>query len=198
MNLLISNYITVCFLIEGVILMSSKELIGKVQNIESTKNEHSSNPALVEALNPFGDIKDMVADILNYQHQAKMLKVEQIRITEEAKIRHHQIDATLKVALKILEDRKKAIKNAFQIVSKELKQQHIERNEIIRSISNLNNGILDKANSLETKQLLQTALVEMSALLTNLGDQSTSKLALITENTSKALDAIPSTKGLRF
>jgi hypothetical protein len=43
---------------------------------------------------------------------------------------------------------------------------------------------------------MRLSLADMGNLLSNLGKQSTTNLSLIAQNTQKALDAVPSARGL--
>jgi len=146
--------------------------------------------SLVILLEPLGKIaKETVAEILDYRHKIKLLEAEQKRKINENKLKENQIDASLKFALKSLNERKIQLEKSFNIISKDLEQQHIERSKIIMSVSNLNNAIINKDYSFEDRQLFQTSLIEMSNLLKSMGEQSTSKLSLIAQNTQKALEA---------
>lgn len=151
---------------------------------------------LVQALNPLGPLVEAYTATLHYRHQVKLLQVEQERIIKEAEIRHNQIDAALQIAIKILDDRRNAMEQSIKIAIQELQQSHIERIKIIECIKNLNNGILNRSYSLEERQLMRLSLADMGNLLSNLGKQSTTNLSLIAQNTQKALDAVPSARGL--
>ena len=151
---------------------------------------------LVKSLNPLGTAKEAFSEFLYYRHQIKVLAVEQKRIEEEAGIRHHQIDAALEIAVKILDDRKNAIEKSFSLVSQELRNQHIARAGIIEAIKNLTNDIMDSSKSIDERALSQTALSTMSEILRTMGEQSTANLTLIAQNTQKALEAIPQTRSL--
>lgn len=189
--------------IEGEVISSptnksknSVELIGKIQSPSLPRPDGAGFLGLLKSLNPLGTAKEIMADILFYRHQIKVLDVEQKRITEEASIRHHQINATLEIAVKILDDRRNAIEKSFQLVAQELRNQQLAREGIIKSISNLTADIMDSAKSIEERQLSQTALSTMSEILKTMGEQSTANLSLIAQNTQKALEAIPQTKSL--
>lgn len=178
----------------------SKKPVELIQKVDSPSHPNVSKESqwidLLKSLNPLGAAKDAVSEFLYYRHQIKVLNVEQKRIEEEAKIRHHQIDAALEIAVKILDDRKNAIEKSFCLVSQELANQHIARTGIIESIKNLTNDIMDSSKSIEERSLSQTALSTMSEILRTMGEQSTANLTLIAQNTQKALDAIPQTRSL--
>ena len=194
---------------------NSKVIEGEFISMEKTKNKkpveliqkaHSpSHPSvtkesqwidLFKSLNPLGTAKEVMSEFLYYRHQIKVLNVEQKRIEEEAKIRHHQIDAALEIAVRILDDRKNAIEKSFSLVSQELSNQHIAKIGIIEAIKNLTNDIMDGSKSIEERSLSQTALSTMSEILRTMGEQSTANLSLIAQNTQKALDAMPQTRSL--
>lgn len=190
-------------IIEGEVISSSiskskdsVELIGKIQSPSLPRPDGAGFLGLLKSLNPLGTAKELMADILFYRHQIKVLDVEQKRIAEEANIRHHQIDAALEIAVKVLDDRRNAIEKSFQLVAQELQNQQLAREGIIKSISNLTTDIMNSAKSIEERQLSQTALSTMSEILRTMGEQSTANLSLIAQNTQKALEAIPQTKSL--
>lgn len=183
--------------------VSSKKVKQPVELIQ--KVDSPSHPSvgkdggwkdLVKSLNPLGTAKEAFSEFLYYRHQIKVLAVEQKRIEKEAEIRHHQIDAALEIAVKILDDRRNAIEKSFSLVSQELNNQHIARAGIIEAVKNLTNDIMDGSKSVDERALSQTALSTMSEILKTMGEQSTANLTLIAQNTQKALEAIPQTKSL--
>lgn len=178
----------------------SKRAVELIQKVNSPSHPNATKESqwidLLKSLNPLGTAKEVMSEFLYYRHQIKVLNVEQKRIEEEAKIRHHQIDAALEIAVRILDDRKNAIEKSFSLVSQELSNQHIAKIGIIEAIKNLTNDIMDSSKSIEERSLSQTALSTMSEILRTMGEQSTANLSLIAQNTQKALDAIPQTRSL--
>lgn len=178
----------------------TKQPIELIQKVDSKAHpsfgKDSGWKDLLKSLNPIGTAKDAFSEFLYYRHQIKVLGVEQKRIEKEAEIRHHQIDAALEIAVKILDDRRNAIEKSFSLVAQELNHQHIARAGIIEAIKNLTNDIMDSSKSVDERSLSQTALSTMSEILKTMGEQSTANLALIAQNTQKALEAIPQTKSL--
>ena len=108
-------------------------LIGRVNLPSLPARNREGVYFLAELLNPLGAVKDLLSDFLYYKHQIKMLEVEQQRIIQEAGIRHHQIDAALKIAVTVLDDRRDALEKSFTVFSQELQSKRIERAKIIQS-----------------------------------------------------------------
>lgn len=145
----------------------------------------------LKSLNPLQFASETIAQITHYKIQVKNLEIEQIRIQEEAKIRHKQIDSALKAGLQLLEERRVALEMALEVVAKDLENTHLEKQNILDCISNLVKNISDTNLSIEEKQMSNTLLPELTGLLKTLGEQSTVKLDLIAKNTQKALEAMP-------
>ncbi len=145
----------------------------------------------MQSLNPLQFASEAIAQIAYYNHQVKILETEQKRINEEANIRHHQIDAALKAGLKLLDERRIALKMTLKVVTKDLENTHIEKKQILDSIDNLVKNISDPNLSSEEKTLSHSTISILSDSLKTMGQESTVKLNLIAQNTQKALEAMP-------
>ncbi len=182
----------------GEVIPKEKQvkLINDIQGIKTYSPDSSGWKGLLKSLNPLQHISESVAQICHYRHQIKLLETEQIRIKEEANIRHHQIDAALEAGLKTLEERRLALKCSLEVVSKELEHTHVERKKIVECISNLTKQMSNKKYSTEDRQIFHTSIVTLSVTLKDMGAESTTKLSLIANNTQKALEALPQTRAL--
>lgn len=172
-------------------IMPLQPLKGVIDRFPSKSKKIAARNELIKALNPLGFIKDTVAEILEYKHQVKVLETEQKRITEEARIRHHQIDASLKSAIMVLDERRKVIREFLQTASRNLQQHRVERRQIIQTITALNTKLIGKKVSLEEKQVILESIKMMSSILVNIGEKNTADLSIIADSTQKALDSVP-------
>ncbi|RME57437.1 hypothetical protein D6779_08665 [Candidatus Parcubacteria bacterium] len=166
------------------------ELIGKVEHNYRFEKVSQDFFDFLGALNPLGHISDTIARILEYKVEIKRLEVEGKRIEREAKIRHHQIDAALKVAISMLNERREAIRGFLSIASKEIDNCHVERMAIVRTIDNLNDLIKDKKVSLETRKMAIESLPIMTKLLSDYGDKGSAAFKQLVDTTQKAIDHI--------
>ena len=148
-------------------------------------------PALLKSLSPFQTFAETIAQITYYKHQIRMLDVEQTRIEEEAKIKHHQIDAALSAGLRTLEERRMAFEASLGLVAKKLEHSHIEKNRIIDSIQLLTKNIANQQVSIEDKRISMEAISYLTESLKTIGEQSIISLELIAKSTLKALDTSP-------
>lgn len=175
--------------------LSTKQGKGKlIQDVKSGKAldfDKSGMIGFLKSINPLQFASETIAQITHYKIQIKNLETEQLRIREEAKIRHKQIDSALKAGLQLLEERRKALEMSLEIVSKDLENTHLEKKNILDCISNLVKNISDPKLSIAEKEMSNTLMPELTGLLKTLGEQSTVKLDLIAKNTQKALEAIP-------
>lgn len=184
--------------VKGELIPKEKQvkMIGDIQGLKTYNPDSSGWKGLVKSLHPLQHVSESIAQICHYRHQIKVLETEQIRIREEANIRHHQIDAALEAGLKTLEERRLALKSSLEVVSKELEHTHIERNKIVECITNLTVQMSDKEFSTEDRQVFHTSITTLSVTLKDMGAESTTKLSLIANNTQKALEALPQTRAL--
>jgi len=167
------------------------KLIQDVKAGKSLDFDKAGMIGFLKSLNPLQFASEAIAQITHYKIQIKNLETEQVRIQEEAKIRHKQIDSALKAGLQLLEERRRALEMALEVVAKDLENTHLEKQNILECISNLVKNISDTNLSIEEKQMSNTLLPELTGLLKTLGEQSTVKLDLIAQNTQKALEAMP-------
>jgi hypothetical protein len=174
---------------------STKQGGGKlIQDVKSGKVldfDKSGMMGFLKSLNPLQFASEAIAQITHYKIQIKHLETEQLRISEESKIRHKQIDSALKAGLQLLEERRKALEMSLEVVAKDLENTHLEKKNILDCISNLVKNISDPKLSIEEKEMSNTLMPELTGLLKTLGEQSTVKLDLIATNTQKALEAMP-------
>lgn len=175
---------------------TNKEKNKLIQDVKSGKAlnfDKSGMMGFLKSLNPLQFASETIAQITHYKIQIKHLETEQLRIFEEAKIRHNQIDSALKAGLQLLEERRKSLEMSLEVVAKDLENIHLEKKNILDCISNLVKNISDPELSIEEKKMSNTLMPELTGLLKTLGEQSTVKLDLIAKNTQKALEAIPNT-----
>lgn len=165
-----------------------------IQDIKSGKAldfDKSGAMGFLKSLNPLQFASETIAQITHYKIQIKNLETEQLRINAEASIRHKQIDSALKAGLQLLEERRKALEMALEVVTKDLENTHLEKKDILACISNLVKNISDPNLTSVEKQMSHALMPDLTNLLKCLGEQSTVKLELIAQNTQKALEAIP-------
>ncbi|HDY7676927.1 TPA: hypothetical protein RQJ96_004437 [Vibrio vulnificus] len=167
------------------------KLIQDVKSGKALNFDKEGMMGFLKSLNPLQFASETIAQITHYKIQIKNLQTEQIRIQEEAKIRHKQIDSALEAGLQLLEERRRALEIALEVVAKDLENTHLEKQNILDCISNLVKNISDPKLSIEEKQMSNILLPELTGLLKTLGEQSTVKLDLIAQNTQKALEAMP-------
>jgi len=167
------------------------KLIQDVKSGKALEFDKSGMMGFLKSLNPLQFASETIAQVTHYKIQIKHLETEQLRICEEAKIRHNQIDSALKAGLQLLEERRKALEMSLEVVAKDLEHTHLEKKNILECISNLVKNISDPKLSIEEKQMSNTLMPELTGLLKTLGEQSTVKLDLIAKNTQKALEAMP-------
>ena len=172
------------------------KLINDIKGLEKFDTKSAGWMGLVKGLNPLQHLSESIAQICHYRHQIKILETEQVRIREEAGIRHHQIHAALEASLKTIEERRLAINSSLEVVAKELEHAHIERNKIVDCITQLTTEMTNATSSTEDKKLFHTSIGVLSETLKDMGNQSTAKLSLIATNTLKALDTLPQTRSL--
>lgn len=169
----------------------SGKLIQDIKSGKSLKFDKSGATGFLKSLNPLQFASETIAQYAHYKLQVKALETEQLRINAEAGIRHKQINSALKAGLQLLEERRKALQMALEVVTKDLENTHLEKKDILKCISNLVKNISDPNLSSEEKQMSHVLMPELTGLLKCLGEQSTVKLDLIAQNTQKALEAIP-------
>lgn len=167
------------------------KLIQDVKSGKALDFDKAGMMGFLKSLNPLQFASEAIAQITHYKIQIKHLETEQVRIHEEANIRHKQIDSALKAGLQLLEERRRALEMALDVVAKDLENTHLEKQDILKCISNLVNNISDPTLSIEEKQMSHVLMPELTGLLKTLGEQSTVKLDLIAKNTQKALEAMP-------
>ena len=187
--------------VQGVNLSSNKQdkpvkLINDIKGLESYDSKSSGWVGLVKGLNPLQHLSESIAQVCHYRHQIKVLETEQVRIREEADIRHHQIDAALEAALKTIEERRVAISSSLEAVSKELEHTLVERLKIVECISSLTMQMADQSFTTDDRKLFHTSIATLTDSLKDMGTESTAKLSLIATNTQKALETLPQTRGL--
>ena len=119
------------------------------------------------------------------------MAVESDRVAEEMKTNRKQIAGQLKYELKKLDDRRRIIEKGLKLVSRELKQNHIERTKIIQIVGELSRQLIDNKIDFETKKVLQTSISTFSGMLTDLGSAGSVNLSHVVKNTEKNLKAIP-------
>lgn len=165
-----------------------------IQDLQTGKSLHFDRAGIMgflKSLNPLQFASETIAQITHYKIQIKNLEAEKFRIHEEAKIRHSQIDSTLALILKMLEDRRIEFEKGIATMAESLEKDHLEKQALLDSISNLTKNISDPSLSLEEKQMSITALPILTTSLAAIGEQSTIKLDSIVKNNQNALEVVP-------
>lgn len=144
----------------------------------------------LKSLNPLEMISETIAQIVYYKQQIKMLETEQIRIDAQAKLCHHKIDAALQVKLEWLATQQNALQIKLQIAASDLKNMHLEKKKLHKSLGKLIDNLSNPDLSTADKQLSHTAIPVLTELLKNIGAESLVKLDLLM-NTQTSLTTMP-------
>lgn len=152
--------------------------------------------AFITALNPLGAIAQTVAEIMACRVEIKRIQQEREAIRLEYEARNRAIDATLEVALRMLEDRRIAMERFFDHAEREMRQHHIYGNQLVRTLQNMNQLVVQRDLSFEEKQLAHESIRVLSRQLVDSQKAGERSLAILVEITRRDLQALPSVRKL--
>jgi len=142
------------------------ELVRLIQPVTSVPAARRGTDGILASLNWPARICDTISDILDYGKAVKTLEVEAKRIEEEAAIQHHQIDATLRLALEERGLRNHRMQKLLAQAAADLKRSRISQRETAAMILCLSNVIASSASSAEHRKAAQETLAELIKLQT--------------------------------
>jgi len=132
---------------------------------------------------------DSLSKILEYNVRIKEVKLKQVEIKEKSKSMNNALKAMKEIELKELEEQSNRLKEVLKVTSKEIKNNHIEKKDIIKSINQLTKGAMDSSKSMEEKRILLEFLEIQSNNLKVMGEQGLSTLQQLADTTQKAIIA---------
>lgn len=150
----------------------------------------------VDALNPLGNLAKVVAEIMACRVEVKRLQNEAREIQYEYEANNRKIDATLKIALQSLEDRRIAMDRFFANAEREMRQHHIYGNQLVRSLQNMNQLATRRDIPFDEKKLIYETIQSLSKEIVSAQKVGVDTLNVILHSTRHDLLAVPSLSGL--
>jgi len=144
--------------------------------------------SVIEKVNPIAQISQVIIEVMDYKYKIKSLEIEKEKIYQEAQLRHHHIDAALKVALEKIEERRIIMDNNFKAAMTELNANRLERNNFCNTVNNLTNGLLSKELPLEEKELIMATIPVVNEMIKNCGNNSQLILNKLIASNDRALE----------
>lgn len=153
-------------------------------------------PAFVSALNPFGDIARGIGEIMACRVAIKRLRNEAKQIEYDYYSDKNRVDATLKVALRTLENRRVAMERFFDNAEIRMRQHHIWGNQRVKVIVAMTGLISQRDMSLQEKQLAHETIRALSTDLVESQRHGTAALSVLMETARQQLMSVPSFRGM--
>lgn len=81
------------------------------------------------------------------------------------------------------------LENILNVVAKKIRNEHIDKTQIIESMNLLTKGIVDPGNTVEIKKIFHETIKTYSETLKNTGNEGVASLKILAETTQKAVEA---------
>jgi hypothetical protein len=152
--------------------------IGKIEKVESIKDWEKVD----NIMSPFGVIAEMYTKTLAYNIEVKRLDVEIIRIQEQAKIANNVIISTYKLKMKELQNRRIEIVKFYDVVQEELRNTHIERQQVLKMALKCQEESFKASLTLEEKKNLMDCSLELTKQLSVFGKNANQSLEKLVQS----------------
>lgn len=131
---------------------NNSKQIDKIDAAPASRNE-STIVSLARSFNPLGPIAEAYAKTLAYRIECRRLDAEIQRVEAQSKIAHHAIDAQYKLRMQELCNHRAAMENVFRTIDQELRNNHIERMQVLKMAEIAQRKALEPGGTPEEKML---------------------------------------------
>jgi predicted ABC-class ATPase len=136
---------------------------------------------VLQTFNPFGPLADAYAKTLAYRLESKRLKIEMERVREQARVADKLIDASFRLKMEELEQRRVAINRYFDTVQQQLDHLHVERMTVLKMIEAAAKRTMEPSIPLEERRLFKEMTSEMTATLPSFAEKANQSLQTLVQ-----------------
>lgn len=159
--------------------------------------------SFMDTINPLSSVSKMISEMIACRIEIKRLQNEHQRIQNEYQgiqndyqINSKKVDATLKLALTSLEDRRVTMEHFFHIVENEMSQHHISNDEVIAALKDARKEAMSRDTPTEVKVVIYQTIQILSQTLVSSQQAGSERLNILVQSVKNDLLAVPSLAGL--
>jgi hypothetical protein len=130
-----------------------------------------------------------LSQILEYGQKLKELDIKRMDIEKKYKSMDNAINSIKEIEIKEIEEQSKRLKEILKTTLNQIKNNRLERKDIIKEISLLNKKALDPKNSLDDKKMCLDLIKMQSEILKDIGENGIRTLHELAQTTQKAITA---------
>ncbi len=130
-----------------------------------------------------------ISQICFYRYKIKELEIKRDALKNKLKSDENTIKTIANIEAQEIEKQSINLENILNVVAKKIKNEHIEKKQIIESMNLLTSAIIDPGSTVEIKQIFHETIKTYSDTLKNIGNEGVASLKSLAETTQKAVEA---------
>ncbi len=130
-----------------------------------------------------------LTQILEYGQKLEELKIKKLDVIKKYKSMDNAVNSIKEIEIKEIEEHSARLKEILKTTSNQIKNNRLERKDIIKEISLLNKKAIDPNNSLEDKKMCLELIKLQSEILKDIGENGIRTLHELARTTQKAITA---------
>jgi len=130
-----------------------------------------------------------VSQISYYRYKIQELDIKRKALKNKLKSEESAIKELSKIELKEIEKQSVNLENILGVVAEKIKNEHIEKKQLLDAMDLLTKAMVDPRVSTEHKQFLLENIRAYSELLKNIGNEGVASLNSLAKTTQKAVEA---------